>query len=157
MSNLNPISGVSSAEVFLDCQQQHLRRRKKKKKGGRWLKPCTFHMLWSFCVLESCLRSFTEGHDESMDKFQGIDKLPEMYTTFMPIYLFLLFSISHLFLYSLLRQRAFTLKFISAYFSIVLITKTLYILIQSILSTILKGRYYYYSHLREKKTIQLHR
>lgn len=32
VSNVNPNSGVSSAEVFLDCQQQHLRRRKKKKR-----------------------------------------------------------------------------------------------------------------------------
>lgn len=59
------------------------------KEGGRSLK-CTLF----FSVLESDLEYLNEGCDQSifMDMFQGINKLPEINTKFMPIYLFLLFS-----------------------------------------------------------------
>ena len=81
--SLSPNSGVSPVEVFFHCQQP--------KDGRRQPKSFTFHVLWSFLCLGVMSWTFTEGWDQSMVKFQRIDKVPEMYTRFVPMYLFLIF------------------------------------------------------------------
>ena len=81
--SLSPNSEVSPVEVFFHCQQP--------KDGRRQPKSFTFHVLWSFLCLGVMSWTFTEGWDQSMVKFQQIDKVPEMYTRFVPMYLFLIF------------------------------------------------------------------